>query len=232
MSDSTEVECQECGHTWESVADYPQCSDPNDTCGRSRNVEPVSNANDTGGASSERDGPPSGDSQSEGEWSPLFDAEQTETEPVEDMSFSEKPELEEHPDMGESESDESPDFEQDPELPELEADDIELFVKTPFDIASRTRGDHWELSDDELTQLSHAYAKVGNKYAPYLMKEHAPEVMAMMTTAAVVGPRVATDRAEKKKEKAEQTDDEPQERGDRRSAAQTTDEANFAYSKV
>lgn len=235
MSDGTLVECLECGHEWETVAEYPQCSDPEDICGRSRNVEPVNDTNAEGGPPSERDTSPSGDSQTEGEWSPLFDAENTDTEPVEDMSLSEKPELEDHPELSDDDG-ESPEFEQGPELPDLEPEDIELFVKTPFDMAAKSRGEHWELGDDELSQLSHAYAKVGNKYAPYLMAEHAPEVMATITTVAVIGPRVATDRQEAKEEEKGQTDDEPKESGDRRNArpaeavAQTQE--SFAYDNV
>lgn len=35
------VRCVDCGNEWQSEAETPRCSDPNDECDRSRNVEPV-----------------------------------------------------------------------------------------------------------------------------------------------------------------------------------------------
>lgn len=252
MGESELVRCLDCGHEWECSAQYPQCSDPDDECGRSRNVEPVSELErdasartaDTG-SPSERDGEPSGDSHAQperdSEWSPLFDAQETETEPVEDMSMSEPPEIDDYggadePDgMGRETPEETAEATAE-QIPELEAEDIELFVKTPFDMAATTRGDHWELGDDELDQLSHAYARVGNKYAPYLLKEHAPEAMAAVTTMAVVGPRMAEDKRQQEEQESEERDDEAQEQADRSSGQQVeqieTDNDAFAYDQL
>jgi hypothetical protein len=171
----------------------------------------------------------------------MFEAQETETEPVEDMSMDEPPEL----DSGQVAS---PDPEQGPEpepeqveeqVPELEPEDVKFFVKTPFDMASRKRGEHWELNDDELENLSQAYTRVGNKYAPYLLKEHAPEVMAAVTTASVVGPRMMTDKQRKKEQQKAEKDTEPKEESDRQSGqseSQLSDEElrdiETAYDRV
>lgn len=223
--DGTLVQCQECGHEWETVAEYPQCSDPNDECGRSRNVEPVSEANTDTDHLSERDPEPSGDSQAQGEWSPLFESEETESDAPEDMSFSEPPELDGHQpsERGGDESEQHATAEPDVSPPDLEPEDIELFVKTPFDMAAKSRGEHWSLGDDELDQLSHAYCRVGNKYMPYLMAEHAPEVMAAITTVAVVGPRVAEDKAKQnEKEQQERAEQNQRDEATERTEAETT----------
>jgi len=247
MSDGTPVRCLDCGHEWETVADYPQCSDPDDECGRSRNVEPIAelegeqSGEHPHAGMSERDPAPSGDSHEQSgqdsDWSPLFDAQESETEPVEDMSMSEAPEIE-----GMADPEAGPDETADPtesadvDLPELEPEDIELFVKTPFDMAAKSRGEHWELGDDELTQLSHAYARVGNKYAPYVMKEHAPEAMAAITTVAVVGPRVAEDKAQEKEQEKAEKDTEARDETDRSSNRvaqnQNNQQDGFAYDSL
>lgn len=242
-NDGTPVRCLDCGHEWETVAEYPQCSDPNDECGRSRNVEPIAEIEGGDGGMSERDPEPSGDSQAEGGWSPVFETQEEETETVEDMSFSEEPEIEDHDlgfGAGDTDSDpggdSDPDEGAEPSPPQLEPEDIEFFVKTPFDMAAKSRGDHWELGEDELTQLSHAYCRVGNKYLPYMMAEHAPEVMAALTTMAVVGPRLAEDKANEEQEQKEQKRerDAPQEASDRRSdsPAEAQNNITSAYSRV
>lgn len=243
MAESREVRCLDCGHEWNCRADYPQCADPNDECGRSRNVEPIAGLE----GSRDRDPETAGESHTEtetetetGQWSPVFETAETETEPVEDMSMSEPPELGDDPtgdgpgDSLATEADagdgESPEFETE-DLPELEPEDIELFVKTPFDVAAKSRGDHWELDDDELGQLSHAYCRVGNKYAPYLMKEHAPEILAAVTTVAVVGPRVAEDKEQADDGDEPSVDAEARSRGNRRTDTEKQ-QASTAYDKL
>lgn len=41
MAEPRRVKCLDCGTIWESEAETPRCSDPNDVCGRSRNTMPV-----------------------------------------------------------------------------------------------------------------------------------------------------------------------------------------------
>ena len=233
MSEARQVRCLDCGHEWSCKAQYPQCSDPNDECGRSRNVEPVSELESDSGSVSERDPEPSGDSGSEGEWSPLFETQESETEPVEDMSISDPPEVE---GLGASEpepsADESATQQAAEQVPELEPEDIELFVKTPFDMAAKSRGEHWELGEDETQQLSVAYAKLGNKYMPYMLAEHAPEVMAGITTVAVIGPRLAEDKNQAEDEKEPEADTEARQESDRMTAEQSTKQQRSAYDRL
>lgn len=55
------------------------------------------------------------------------------------------------------------------------------------------RGDHWKLSADESKALGHAYGAVFDKYLPNL--QSGPEFAAVIVTVAVIGPKIAQDRA-------------------------------------
>lgn len=55
MAEERLVECQVCGYRWESSAKTPQCTDPNDTCGRSRRVEEVQPDESQDGGDAEQD---------------------------------------------------------------------------------------------------------------------------------------------------------------------------------
>lgn len=64
------------------------------------------------------------------------------------------------------------------------------------------------MRDHELEQLSRAYARVGNKYLPYLLAEYTVEGLALLTTATVIAPRIQEDRRRAQREAARQRDTE------------------------
>lgn len=59
------------------------------------------------------------------------------------------------------------------------------------------RGEHWKLTREESLALGDAYGAVIDKYFPDI--SGGPEVVALMLTAAMIGPRIAVDMASKSK---------------------------------
>lgn len=220
MADGRLVRCRECGHEWTSTADDPRCSDPNDECGRARadvvdeNADSNESPDDTASRTDSTDSPD--DSDSDG-WTPIFE---TKDERTGSGDVADAPSIEtddDGDDDGESSSD---DDGPDAEIPELDAEDVRPFLVTMFGgppesgdepipgYMSQQRGRHWAMRDHELNQLSRAYARVGNKYLPYLLQEYTVEGLALITTATVIAPRLQEDRrrAEREEKRARDTE--------------------------
>lgn len=226
MAESRLVRCNDpdCGHEWESSASDPRCSDPDGICGRSR-ASPVESGSSTDsdsrdGVETDSDGTDSTDSAdgsgSDG-WSPIFETSDERTGAGTDAPSAPSIEDDQDDDDGESsESSSGPDH----EIPELDAEDVRPFLVTMFGgpptsddepipgFLSQQRGDHWAMRDHELDQLSRAYARVGNKYLPYLLAEYTVEGLALLTTATVIAPRLQEDRRRAEREKKRATDTE------------------------
>lgn len=218
MAEARLVRCRECGHEWESTASDPRCSDPNDECGRARadvvdeNADENESPDDTASRTDSTDSPD--DSDSDG-WSPIFETSDERTG-AGDTADAPSIETDDDADDGESssESSDGPDA----EIPELDAEDVRPFLVTMFGgpptsddepipgFMSQQRGEHWAMRDHELDQLSRAYARVGNKYLPYLLAEYTVEGLALLTTATVVAPRLQEDRRRAEREKKRQRD--------------------------
>lgn len=206
MAKSRKVRCNECGHEWDCSAKYPQCSDPNDVCGRSRDITVLEEPDPDAGESREpepepaqSESPAEGDSRAR---APFFSGENVEADPERDMSLGDGPEI------TPAESSDSDGQDDSEELPDLDAYDIELFIKTPFDMLARQRGDHWALTDGEQKQLGEAWSRVANKYAPAIMAEHMVEAMAVVTTISVVAPRLQEDKQRREQHAPEQPEPE------------------------
>jgi len=222
MSEKRLVRCNDpdCGYEWKSSASDPRCSDPHDICGRSR-ASPVESGQDTStesqdntasGTDTRTESSDSADGQSDdGSWSPLFDTKEERTGAADDAP--------EPPSIGQDDGD-SADDEPSHEIPDLEPEDVRPFLVTAFGgpptegdekipgFASQQRGEHWALREHEISQLSRAYARVGNKYLPYIMAEYTVEGLALMTTAMIMAPRLQEDRRQKEmaKKRAKDTD--------------------------
>ncbi len=226
MSESRLVRCNdpECGHEWESSADDPRCSDPDGICGRSR-ASPVESAESADASGSESgdgvetgtSGTDSGTDSTDDSSGFFFETSEERTGVTDDAPAS--PSI---ADDGDEESDEEEDDGPDAEIPELDAEDVRPFLVTMFGgpptpdddeaipgYMSQQRGEHWAMREHELQQLSRAYARVGNKYLPYLLAEYTVEGLALLTTATVVAPRLQEDRRRAEREKKRQTDTEP-----------------------
>jgi hypothetical protein len=220
-----EVECQDCGHSWDSSAKKPRCK-----CDSYDVVEIGEESPEESGESTEEisnDSPessnetePSGDSGSEesgGLSLGLFETEENDTGDVAD----DPPELgggeESSEESGEStEGDDDPDA----EIPELDPEDIRPFFELAFGeqdpeeydqpqdgILSRRQGEHYRMKEYELDRLSKSWSRVANKYAPYLMAEYTVEGMAVMTTAMIMMPRIREDQRRKERAERAATDD-------------------------
>jgi len=213
MTESRLVKCSdpECGNEWMSSAKDPRCSDPDEVCGRSR-ASPVEDTNTKSGDDtvSDTDTTVDTDGDTSGR-TPIFETvtKRTGTDP-------DRPDRR---DTADDESDDGDDDDVDPsEFPELEPEDVRPFLVTAFGgppekgddpipgYASQQRGEHWAMKDHELDQLSRAYARVGNKYLPYIMAEYTVEGMALFATAMVVMPRIQEDRRRAAKRKKAEKD--------------------------
>jgi len=244
MAESRLVRCNDpdCGHEWESSASDPRCSDPDGICGRSR-ASPVESAEsgDTGSPDAvetdadSTDGTDDSSGTDSDGWSPIFETSDERTGVGADAPSA--PSIEdgdEDTDDGESwESSSGPEH----EIPELDAEDVRPFLVTMFGgpptsddepipgFLSQQRGEHWAMRDHELDQLSRAYARVGNKYLPYLLAEYTVEGLALLTTATVVAPRLQEDRRRAEREKKRQRDTEAN-TGNVRSETSRSDSSN------
>lgn len=209
MSEKAEYRCQECGHTFKSKQDYPQCADPNDECGRSRNVEEVTDEPEPEPEPDASDEPepepePESDGDDSGEWTPMFEAETVQKEPAGDMDMSGI--------SGDSDGDseETEGVEMEPPTPTLEGEDIEPIISSTFSMVATRRGEHWELSDSEADKMADAYARLGQKYLPYLLAEHSVEITAIIVTGTIVLPRLKTDKQLSDDDDEPETVDEPE----------------------
>jgi len=214
MTESRLVKCSdpECGNEWMSSAKDPRCSDPDEVCGRSR-ASPVEDTNTKSGDDtvSDTDTTVDTDGDTSGR-TPIFETvtKRTGTDP-------DRPDRR---DTADDESDDGDDDDVDPsEFPELDADDVRPFLVFAFGargtkdsdepmpgVASNRRGDHWMLREHELDQLATAYARVGNKYAPYLLAEYTVEGMALLATAMIAMPRIQEDRRRAEQREKESID--------------------------
>lgn len=228
MQESRRVECKDpdCGYTWESTADDPRCPDPDSICGRSR-------AREVGDPDADADG-----DLDEGEESVPDTSEETDEERglsfltrevrTDAGGESQSPPSRDRGDTddesdADADGDDSDEDDEEIELPELEAEDIRPMFEFAFGaqdgtensadpvdgFLSRSRGAHWRMKDRELDQLSRAWARVGNKYAPYLLAEYSVEGMALITTAMIVMPRVQEDKRREELAEAQERDDRP-----------------------
>jgi len=216
-----EVECQSCGHTWDSSAKKPRCK-----CD-SYDVEEIGESSPESGeeieessASSSKETEPSSGSSSEesdGFSLGLFETQdestgESEVAPPEIGGDSESSEES----SGESEEGDEPD----PEIPELDPEDICPMFELAFGeedpadydepqdgILSRKQGAHYRMREHELDRLSKSWCRVANKYAPYLLAEYTVEGMAIMTTAMIMMPRIREDQRRKERREAARTDD-------------------------
>lgn len=241
MAEARLVRCRECGHEWESTADDPRCSDPNDECGRARAdvVEETSDSDSGDDTESGTDGTDSTDDGSDSGRSLFFETSDERTGVGDDAP--ERPTLDDGDDSDEeSDDDDGPDA----EIPELEPEDVRPFLVTIFGgppqsgdddaipgYMSMNRGEHWEMRDHELDQLSRAYARVGNKYLPYLLSEYTVEGLALLTTVTVVAPRLQEDRRRAEQEAKRQRDTEPN-TGNVRSETSGSDDSTTSASTV
>jgi len=234
MTEQRLVECQDCGYRWESTAGSPRCSKAD--CGRSRNVEPVAddlgdedadeaddpeddegNA-DTSPSTSERseatDEGDDDDPEDDEGYTPAFETEQTRSDtgrgqPSGWPSDDEDDDAEETTD---EDADDGEDFETE-EVPDLDPEQLKPAIEATFGVIGTSRGEHWELEDDEAENLAEAWAPVANHYAPQMMQEHAIVVVAAITTYSVIGPRVAEDRRQAEQEAAQERRERDTEEG-------------------
>lgn len=219
MTDARRVRCDDpdCGHEWESSATDPRCSDPDGICGRSR-ASPIEDDADTSADDDTQDGGDTvRDADDDGDtWDPLFETTSERTGVGADAPDAPAVDTD---DDGESDDGGGGDPDTDDvEIPDLDPEDVRPFLVTIFGgpptdgdepipgFASQQRGEHWQMRDHELQQLSRAYARVGNKYLPYLMAEHAVEGLALLTTITIVAPRLQEDRRQEKKREARERD--------------------------
>lgn len=73
-----------------------------------------------------------------------------------------------------------------PSNPEL----LKVVWKLAFDTIAKRAGDHWKLSDDELTNLSAAAQPVVDKYVPAVLDKYGAEIVLAYTVAMIVVPRM------------------------------------------
>lgn len=231
MPDSRLVRCKDpdCAYEWESSARDPRCSDPDDICGRSR-AEPVADldgstpqASDGGhgdGSTASTDASDDDDG-----WTPLFSSRDASDDSADDPP--DPPSLGTDDDGGDDDRGSAgPGMDDIPEeMPDLDADDVRPFLVSVFGgppqagdqptdgMLSTSRGEHWRLKDHELDNLGKAYAKVGNKYLPYMVGNYTVEFMALFATATVCMPRLQEDRRQAKENDEPNVD--PEEGGPR-----------------
>ena len=62
--------------------------------------------------------------------------------------------------------------------------------KMTFDAIAKRAGDHWKLSEDELSNLSEAAAPVINRYVPAVLDKYGAEIMLAYTVGMIVIPRL------------------------------------------
>jgi hypothetical protein len=214
MASSRLVEGQDCGNRWDSTADDPRCSKSD--CGRSRNVEPVADdldddpdeAVDEDEADEEIDDEPDGDSDDDSGYTPAFETATTRKDvdrgtptPTDDDSDD---------DEQDADDDESDDEEPegDGDIPDLDPEQLKPALEATFGMVAVERGEHWELDEEEAEKLAEGWCPVINHYAPYFLRQYTEVGAAVIITFTVVGPRLAEDREQARKEEAESVDDE------------------------
>jgi len=221
-----EVECQECGHSWDSSAKKPRCKcdsydvietgDPEPEESGEEIESPTESTGESSESSSKETAPSGGSSsgESDGFSLGLFETREESGEEI----AEEPPEIS----TGSEESSEETDGddEPDPEIPELDAEDIRPFFELAFGeedpeeydepqdgILSRRQGSHYRMKEYELDRLSKSWSRVANKYAPYMMAEYTIEGMAIMTTAMIMMPRIREDQRRRERAEKSATDD-------------------------
>jgi len=220
MTEATEYECNDCGHTFESIQEYPQCglsdcrsrnltetesddgSDPSPEQPQQSGERMDDGSDGHGGATKDSPDDPTNESEDQegdgDEWTPLFDTEETDERDDEPEEYS-------PPTGGESEGGSTG-----VTPPSLNAEDLQPIIDSSFDAVADRRGEHWKLSDDESERMADAYAALGQKYVPYMLAEHTVELTAVVVTGTIVLPRLQTDKDQSDSEDethGEQTDD-------------------------
>ncbi len=83
---------------------------------------------------------------------------------------------------------------QEPEGPAFTtADILEPLLRISFGLVATRKGKHWELSGPESKEAAQAYGAVIDHYFPDVTG--GPVVSALLVTGAILGPRVAQDKA-------------------------------------
>lgn len=211
-----QVECNDCGRTWDYTGSgKPRCT--NTEC-RSRDVDEIddtsdtSNSNDPTNETATDGGPDPDDGDDADGFVPAFERGGDDAGTVDDSGpvRLEEPEIgggeadDEDADPGGSDGDDGDDGpEPGAEIPEIEPEELKPALELTFSYVANRRGQHWTLRDEEAENLSVAYARVANKYAPYLLQEYTIETYALFATVTVCAPRL--------KYEQNQDDEEPEE---------------------
>lgn len=195
------VECQDCAYQWESTAEHPRC--PKAECGRSRDVEPV-DQDDSADSADSADSSDNDDNE-DGGYTPAFTTETVEKETDQRPPIPEEP-IDQDDDQ---DGDRDEPAEATPADLELDAETLEPALETTFVMIANRRGPHWELENGESEHLADAWTPVLNHYAPSVVREHTVVGVAVLSTFAIVAPRMAEDRALSQHEHARAEDDQP-----------------------
>ena len=109
-------------------------------------------------------------------------------------------------DADEGDDEEEPEGEGD--IPDLDPEQLKPALEATFGMVAVERGDHWELDEEEAEKLAEGWCPVINHYAPYFLRQYTEVGAAAIITFTVVGPRLAEDREQARREEAESVDDE------------------------
>ena len=101
-----------------------------------------------------------------------------------------------------------------PEDDDVSAEKMAQLFKTVFGLVSLRAGKHWQLHDDEAAEIGKDTDAVLTKY--FGESKIGPELALVLTSAAVIGPRVALTMAMQNQDQAQQpaaNDDASQQEG-------------------
>ena len=231
----TLVECQECGYQWDSSAKIPRCTQ--DGCG-SRNVEEIEEESepdeqadhdpaeqagkndlardDTPGTTTESDDEPDDgdDGDDSSGYTPMFETSKQRTDASPGLSGSASSSSDDDQAGGDGrdrddEQDDEPD-DAEPEI-EIDADTLEPAIDATFTVLDGRMVTDWSLEEEETQKLAAGWAPVANKWAPQLLANHGVEAVAVLTTFAILGPRLSAEQQarQEQQEREEATDAEP-----------------------
>lgn len=213
MTEQRKVRCLDCGYEWSSSASDPRCSKSD--CGRSRNVEPVEQADDDPDPEVEDENEPEPEEvedeveqveetvdddpteetdDSEG-YEPMFKSrKETVGSSSERPESSGDPEVEDDDEEQSDEDDDEQSDDPDEDLPEVNPEELAVIWQTSLSVVDSRMLTDWTIDDDEAEQLGEAWTPVANKYLPYLLKQYTVEGAAVIATLGVLSPKLKAER--------------------------------------
>lgn len=110
------------------------------------------------------------------------------------------------------------------DVPEIDPDDLTPIFSSTFAVVDARALTSWQLDDDEAERLGEAWAPLVNKYAPHLFRDRPEEAVAVMCTAAILGPKLAAEQKARKDREAREnaTDADPGEVREPETVAEST----------